>query len=429
MNTHPLKPLIPYRLLISLCIILYISAFAKAQRLSSEFQVVFELNSAHINPALGDNARQINKAIEFLNNTQNDPKIEIVSVAFCGTCSPDGPYEVNKDLAWKRLKEVERLVRDQVDLPDAIVTYNRDYIPWQWLADQVKGSDVVSKEEILAIIGEPSVMIECGKDRTIDSRIPRLRELNGGIPWQQLNDRFFSDMRMASAVIVTFREEPPAAPVAEQQVEQPTIMGDSFNSISSPLMVEETTVAEMVKEKPEWYRKMYIKTNVPAWGILCQNLALEFDLARHWSFSLPVYWSPYDYGKRTLKFRILAAVPEFRYWPKGDNTGFFINLHGGAALFNYAKGGKYRYQNHDSKRPALGGGIGIGYRFYFCRNHHWSMEIAAGAGAYKLDYDILLNRYDLTGGYYVGRRKRILYCLDQAAVTFSYSFGLRKKKK
>ena len=77
----------------------------------------------------------------------------------------------------------------------------------------------------------------------------------------------------------------------------------------------------------------------------------------------------------------------------------------------------------------IGGGLGVGYRFYFCRNHHWSMEVAVGAGVYRLDYDIFDNTDRTKYGYLLGRRKRTFFGLDQAALTFSYSFGLRKKEK
>ena len=396
---------------------------ARAERQTTEFQVIFRLNSSHIEPALYDNATQVNNAIQFLQDLQNDPDVQIVSVAFCGSASPEGPYEINRELATARLKEMERLVRDQVDIDDAIVSYDPGYIPWEMLRQEVAKSNLSNKEEVLAIIAEKPEIVQFGSSRTIDSRVPKLMELDNGQTWKELNKLFFDDMRMASAVIVTYREDVQPEPEVVVEVVEP-----EPEPIEEPqvfvAVVEEEIV---VDEEPDWYRKMYIKTNVPAWALLWQNVAVEVDLAKHWSFALPVYWSPYNYGKQTLKFRTLTLMPEVRYWPKADNMGFFVNAHFGMAYYNYAKDGEFRYQDHKGKTPALGGGVGVGYRFYFCKNHHWTMEAAVGAGVYHLDYDIFDNTDQTKHGYLLGRRKRTFFGLDQAAFTISYSFGLRKK--
>ena len=387
-----------------------------AERTTEEFSVIFPLNGIEIEPSLANNASQLREAINFLDKVKNDSEATIISVGFFGTASPEGPYEINRNLAEKRLHALENVVRNEVYIPQTLITYNHSYIPWQWLRNEIAASNMDYKTEVLAIIDGPSQMVNFPGDRTIDSRVTALRELHGGKAWDILNKRFFDDMRIASAVIVV---EHPDTPVAVIEEPQPVVEEE---------VVEVVEVIE-IEEEPDWYHKMYIKTNIPAWGLLWQNIALEWDLARHWSFAVPVYWSPYNYGKQTLKFRTLAVVPEFRYWPKAENMGFFINAHFGMAYYNYAKGGAYRYQDHDGKTPALGGGLGIGYRFYFCRNHHWSMEVAVGGGAYWLDYDIFENTPSTKYGHLLGRKKRMFYGVDQAAFTISYSFGLRKKSK
>ena len=403
-----------FTLLLSLCFGVEI---LNAERKTEEFSVIFPLNGVDIEPSLGGNAIQLRETVDFLNNFKQDSLSYFVSIAFCGTASPEGPYEINRDLAEKRLKALEEIIRKEVNIPQTLITYNHNYIPWPWLRQQIESSNIDYKEEVLAIIDGPAEMKDFPGGRTIDSRVTTLRELHDGKVWQQLNDNFFDDMRMASVVIIVERPDP-----------TPEVAEDL------PVVVYEEVVEEYVEpvtqpEEPDWYRKMYIKTNIPAWGLFWQNIALEWDLAKHWSFAVPVYWSPYNYGKQTLKFRTLAVVPEFRYWPKAENMGFFINAHFGMAYYNYAKGGDYRYQDHDGKTPALGGGLGIGYRFYFCRNHHWSMEVAVGGGAYWLDYDIFENTSSTKYGHLLGRKKRMFYGVDQAAFTIIYSFGLRKKSK
>lgn len=337
-------------------------------------------------------------------------KDSVISVDVTGRASIDGPETFNDSLASARAAKIKEALVDVYKVPsDRILTASIGE-DWTLFTELVaRDENVPYKAQLLEIITD--------KVLAPDTKEAKIRRLGGGEPWRYLVDTILPSMRSAEVVWQVARPVP---------VERRVFICDP----EEPLVEEVVEVVEIaVVEEPaeDWYRKMYIKTNAPAWAMLWQNLAVEFDLARHWSFALPVYWSPYNYGKQTLKFRTLACLPEFRYWPKADNTGFFINAHFGIASYNYAKNGEYRYQDHKGHTPAIGGGIGIGYRFYFCRNHHWSMEVAVGAGAYKLDYDIFLNTPSTKDGYLVGRRKRTFFGVDQAAFTFSYSFGLRKK--
>ena len=401
---------------------IFLPFFSAAQENETHtFMVSFDINGSELDREYADNARQIEEAVNFLNRTKEDPDVEIVNVTFWGTSSPDGPTERNRELAYTRLKELERAVRSRVQLPEIPITYDSNRIGWEWLRSEIVASDINAKDEVLELIDMTPVMVDFPGGRTIDCRVVELREHNGGSTWKVLSSKYFNRMRLAGAQITTRRVVHP-----QPVLESPAIFTPEEETVVREEVFVQSEVLSTAKEKPDWYHKMYFKTNIPAWGLLWQNLAVEFDLARHWSLAIPVYWSPYDYGKPTLKFRILAVVPEIRWWPRYDNTGFFLNIHGGGAYYNVALGGEHRYQNHDSKTPAYGGGIGVGYRFYFCRNHHWAMEVALGGGAYKLVYDIYRNTSPTRSGDIIGRRTRMFYCVDQAAFSISYSFGLRK---
>lgn len=176
----------------------------------------------------------------------------------------------------------------------------------------------------------------------------------------------------------------------------------------------------------EYQRGLHIKSNVAAYAMLWLNVALEYDLACHWSVAVPVYHSGWNYFHRTTKFRTLTVLPEVRYWFNPSNTGFFVALHGGVAYYNVAFGGEYRYQDHNANTPAKGGGFNAGYRFYFCHNHNWSMEATIGAGAYKLDYDIFDNKVN---GHVIGRKKRNFFGIDNAAISFCYRFDMGRMKR
>ena len=171
-------------------------------------------------------------------------------------------------------------------------------------------------------------------------------------------------------------------------------------------------------------RHWYLKSNTVGWGMLIANIAGEIDFANHWSATLPVYYSALNYFTSTVKFRTLCFQPEVRYWLSPENVGWYGGAHLGLAWFNYAKGGDWRYQDHNRHTPAYGGGISVGYRMPIAKNNRWFMEFSLGGGVYKLHYDVFHNHHN---GQMTDIRKRTFYGIDNVAVSFAYRFDLKKK--
>ncbi len=170
--------------------------------------------------------------------------------------------------------------------------------------------------------------------------------------------------------------------------------------------------------------RLTFKTNMLGLSLAIANVAVEVDICKHWSFNLPVYYSAWDYFSQTIKFRTLAVQPEVRYWFSEQNDGWFTGAHFGLAYYNIATDGEYRTQDHDGKSPALGGGLAVGYRFPISKNRRWKMEFSIGAGAYRLHYDKFRN---YSNGLLKDTRKKTYIGIDQASVSFSYSFDWQKK--
>jgi hypothetical protein len=177
----------------------------------------------------------------------------------------------------------------------------------------------------------------------------------------------------------------------------------------------------------EWNRNLHIKTNTLGLGLAIANVAVEIDLAKHWSFTLPVYYSAWDYFKSTIKFRTFSVQPEFRYWLSDENDGFFAGAHFGLAYYNVAFDGDYRYQDHNCNTPAIGGGVSMGYRLPISKNNRWRVEFSLGAGAYTTHHDKFYNTPNTKGGLMKETIKKTYWGIDHAAVSFSYSFDLKKK--
>lgn len=390
-----------------------------------EVCVDFRVNKTNLDSSFSDNAIRVQEIISFLQEMRQDSTVRIVEVSFCGAASPEGSYQLNRKLAQGRLSSLEKLVRQEVEIPDSVITRNDSYIPWDILKSLVQDSELTHKEEVLAILEEESRLVDYHHQNThIDNRIVKIKQLDEGRVWQQINRQFFSSMRNACTVIVTYRDELQTDPEVISQPVEPEVKTESE---PAPVVVPEPEpVPEIITGTEGWNRQLHVKTNAIGLAMAIANAGVEVDLAPHWSFTLPVYYSAWDYFKSTIKFRTFAVQPEFRYWFSENNHKFFIGAHFGYAQYNIAVDGNYRYQDHDGKSPALGGGISVGYRMPISKNDKWHIEFTLGAGAYRLHYDRF---YNVNNGKLIDTHKKTYCGVDNAAVNISYRFNLNKRKK
>ena len=402
---------------------------AHSQERHTEICSDFRVNSTVIDSAYSDNAVRMQEMVEFLRTIRQDSTINIIEVSFRGAASPEASYQLNHKLAQGRLSALEKFIRSYVDIPDSIITYNDSYIPWDDLKSQIEVSELIRKDEVIAILEEESRLVDYHHPNTqIDNRIVKLRALDGGEVWQQMNKLFFNQMRNARAVIVTSKKELPP-------VQEPVILPDTISiepiepivEVAGTLPDTTTVIETVIPEIEGWSSKLNLKTNAIGLGMAIANVAAEVDLAKHWSFTLPIYYSAWDYFKSTIKFRAFALQPEFRYWLSEENDGFFSGVHFGLAYYNFAFDGDYRYQVHNRETPAIGGGVSIGYRLPISKNNRWRVEFSLGAGLYSSYYDKFHNTPRAKDGQVIESIKKTYWGIDQAAVSFSYSFDLKKK--
>lgn len=400
---------------------------AYSQESRSEIFVDFRVNSTQIDSTYGNNAERLQEITAVLQGILNDTTVNVLQLSFCGTASPEGSYQFNKKLAQGRMEALEKMVRSKVAVPDSIITRDSEYIPWNYLATMVEDSDISHKEEILGILNSESEIVDYHSGQHIDSRILKLKDLDNGKVWQEMNRRFFSRMRNACVVFVTFKHvPPPPVVITEPVIEEVEVPIDTVEIVEpAPVIVD--TVPDPAPIVDQWERKLYVKTNALGLGLAIANAAVEIDICKHWSFNLPVYYSAWNYFTSTVKFRTLAVQPEIRYWFTEKNLcndGWYLGAHFGLAYYNIATDGEYRTQDHDGKSPALGGGLAVGYRLPISKNNRWKMEFSIGAGAYSLHYDKFRNYYN---GLLVSTEKKTYIGIDQASVSFSYTFDLKRK--
>ena len=350
---------------------------------------------------------------------------EVRSISVVGSASPDGPSSLNERLALERAHAVADFLVSETSVDPSLISVRSDGENIKGFVELVMESDNRMADGILDVLASPGTEAE---------QEAALRALNNGATWTWLASDIFPRLRTAVITLMCddgrqlsmeisdkdngIKTQHPA-PFIEEVVSPRPYLED----ISEPMSVD--TVSGISADTDEdFVRHLYLKSNLPAWLMLWTNVGVELDVSRHWSVTLPVYYSGFNYFRHTLKWRTLTLQPEGRYWFRRSGTGPFIGAHFSVAWYNVAFEGRYRYQDHDRRTPALGGGVSLGWRFNISSNPRWQMEASIGGGVYRLDYDLFQNRYN---GLLVGRRQRTFFGIDQAALSISYRFDLEGK--
>ena len=372
----------------------------------TDIEIHFKLDNSELDLDYMGNAASFRRFAAFIDSVG---VAHIDSVVIMSQSSPEGYYGRNMKLSEERANAMRKyLLEAHPDLSGRLYV-SPDGESWGRLREYVENDTVIKsgeKEKVLSII-DADVNLETKKWRMKQRPV-----------YEYLYKKYYPLIRNSKFHILyfTYSEAPKAEPVA---------VSDTVVPQPEPA---DTVVAEPpVVETDAWVPRLHIKTNAVGLGMGIANLAVEVDLARHWSFTLPVYYSAWNYFKETLKFRTFAIQPEVRYWPSRENTGLFAGAHFGWGYYNFAFGGEYRYQDRSAKTPAIGGGLSLGYRLPLSKNRKWNMEIAIGAGCYSLHYDKFHNTASTKEGLLVESARETYWGIDQAALTFSYAFDLKKK--
>jgi len=363
------------------------------------------------------------KSMHELKLLASDSTSIIKEVEFYSSVSPEGSIQFNKKLGKSRLATTERIIRRYLNLADSIpVKRTERYIPWHdYLLPAIQADSTIPyRNELLKLIYRPTNAK--GKD---NRRVQLKRAYNGKL-WEVVQERYFDHIRKGG-VIITY-ERVISDELTQSLTNQPLTLRGGVQSIEveNLSLPQHSEPAQPISDNKSGLA-ISVKTNALGWGLAITNAAAELDFAKHWSLHIPIYYAAHNYFTHTIKFRTLATQPEVRYYLKENNTGFFAGAHFGVASYNIAVNGDKRYQDHNGKCPALGGGISIGYRMPLSkRRENWQIEFVVGAGAYSLHYDTF---YNVENGRLIGTHRKTYWGLDNAAVNISYKFDLNKRKR
>lgn len=382
-----------------------------------QIDIDFVINRSDINPAFSDNAGSISAMDSLFNETSSDSTISIRNVSFRGAASPDGGLNLNRVLSERRMNSLKNFVSGRYALPDSVISAQGSEIPWNTFRSLVATTPFAGSERVLEIINQ-------GDDNNaadVNRRLALLRTHNSGRTWRLLAGEFFPRLRLASMTVERMQTIPQRSP--EPVFE--SCEAEAEEAVKE--IVEEKAVEEVAEATPgpvpaaRCHRSWHASTNVLAWTLGMTNLMGEYDFGCHWSVALSLYYSAWNYAKATRKFRAFIFRPELRWWLGEGHRGLFVDGHIQMAAYNFAlPGWEYRIQDVGGRHPALGGGIGVGYRLPLGRSGRCAAEAAIGVGVYHLEYNRFVNEEN---GALVDRRERTFFGLDNVSVSVVYNFN------
>lgn len=385
------------------------TAFAKGVERVDSLKIFFRQGSSRWEADFEGNGERMDAFLERIRAIQKDTLQTIIKVIYTSGASPEGPLVVNQRLSKQRARSIMNYLDKRVRVADSVVeTILRDEDYAELIRKVEADVQTPYRDEVLQLLRTQP---------TTEVKRP-LMQLHGGHSWEYMLENHFPQLRRFKMVVVV-GVEPPKFPLEEpvQVAPASALTAATFSALPAPV-VAAPRVPDM------WVPQVTLKTNAFAWAMGVTNVAVEFDLAKHFSFNLPIYYSAWNYFTYGIKFRLFGAYPELRYWFK-ERDGWFVGAHFGAALYNLALKGEWRVQDHNGETPALGGGINAGYRMPISKNQRWKVEFTLGVGVYDVHYDKFLNYKD--GPKAVGSVHKTAVALDNVGVNFSYSFDLKKR--
>lgn len=412
----------------------------RAQVLADSACIYYRAGYRYVEPGYRNNRAELDRFTETVRQALRNGVLDRIVVR--AGASPDGSQRANEQLAKYRADSLAAYLVNATGVPGDVIERQTAGILWGRLRDQVASSDMPYRDEVLRILDQEPLWTFDERHRVVGSRKKSLMDLRGGRPYNYMREHFFPDLRNSASLLLALRSDTsvksglpegsgaPAAPQTECADAQPAPRPDTPAVAEHPVGTASPAPASRqplpaLPAAEEWRPAIRIKTNAIGWAMMLANVAVEIDISRRLSFNLPIYYSACDYFTSTVKFRMLGTQPELRFWPLRERR-FFAGLHFGVASYNMALGGDWRIQDHGGNTPAWGGGINLGYRIPLGRSERWNVEFSLGAGVYKARYDKFRNE---SGGACVSTVRKTFVGLDNAAISFSYMFDLKKTRK
>ena len=146
----------------------------------------FVVNKYDLNPNFRNNQNELAKIGEMIQKAQSDRDITITGIIINGYASPEGPSRTNMILSEKRVASLKNYLRTTYGLDRNLFKVEGHGEDWKTLEELIDDSNVRYRTDALEIIRST---------RDLDLRERRLRELDGGVPYMDMFEYYFPELR------------------------------------------------------------------------------------------------------------------------------------------------------------------------------------------------------------------------------------------
>lgn len=395
--------------LITTLLLLPVLSFAQEVLQRDSVKVYFRQGKSAFDPVFQDNVWRLAELSNRVKQLQLDSLARIERVEVIGSASPEGSYEVNRRLTQERARAILEYLRPHLRFDESNFKVTFKQLDWALLEALVRDDfRVPMRDEVLRLIGERDLAglktIQTAWNYMLQNLFPEMRATVVAFEYMALE----SELKKAAGIV-----EPEVEVVPEEQPRPVAVV--------PPLPDDDEDFSLDLSEDRPW--SFYLKTNLLSWALLEASLGIEFEMGRHFSVSIPVYYTALDWFDIRTKFRVAGTQPELRYWFRDNFSGPFLAAHGTFGYYNVAlPNQEFRIQDRDGRHPAYGGGLNFGWKFRLDpgRADRWGLELSLGAGYLHLDYDRF---YNVENGRYASSAVRDYFGPDHASVALTYRFG------
>lgn len=168
----------------------------KSRSESNEVFLDFPVAQAEINPAYGNNPRELAKIESLMKELNNDANLRVTQVTIAGYASPEGNVQTNNRLSRSRAEALRNYLVMRSGVSPQLCRIGSGGEDWERLARMVQDAYIEPKGAVLSIL------------RTYfgEERKERLKALAGGAVYQRLLHEYYPRLRrVASRIEYTVR--------------------------------------------------------------------------------------------------------------------------------------------------------------------------------------------------------------------------------
>ena len=124
----------------------------KSSVLSTSVQIDFPVDDYKVDAGYKDNPEALKRIKDILESLLGSQAVEIKSLSVKAMASPDGPYELNADLAYRRALALKDYLTANFNIPESDIKTSYQPIDWQGLRKWVETHEISDKSGILSIL-------------------------------------------------------------------------------------------------------------------------------------------------------------------------------------------------------------------------------------------------------------------------------------